>query len=603
MLAKRECRQIYRLLWSYSERTLPENDRQRVEAHLRRCAACSRQAAAYRQTVDLMRAGRTERLEVPHATWQALRVRLERASPPSSGASASEPDRTGAGLEALSALLARRPLLAWGGAALAVALLIPLAIRARQAREGERPAHVPVTAHREPPPQSRFRQVVAPLGSGRVGGTDTARRGLPAESLPHPKKAVPMPPVLAQRGLDRKVANPRDPAVDTLTPARENLAPRPSRPAPPSPEPPTQLASLDSYGRANTDTARAVRSLQSLGVEANTEAGRVFSSPSPTAGGLPSAEYELNSRRQKPILSLSLPVILSEANGAEGSRQSPSAEFGLNMHFGAQGAARDGAIKAGQDRKTDKSALPAQRVADWNLPAVRKEEYNRYFAYYLSQGLPSPPALQVMPPRAPAVLSKERAKAARIVAPGLTSSLDDLIAAAGQGDHVQGEALSAKEANPNALNEEGNTALMAEAQRGATDITRLFLKRAAEPLSHQTGLSLPPAPNVSGTWNGEDWGNVELHRTREGVYDGTYTDTWGEGIGKIHLKWSPQQQRFLGTWRQGADRFGEISIRMRKDGKTIRGAYTTDPHCKIAPADPKLADLEWNKGAGPPPLE
>ena len=39
------------------------------------------------------------------------------------------------------------------------------------------------------------------------------------------------------------------------------------------------------------------------------------------------------------------------------------------------------------------------------------------------------------------------------------------------------------------------------------------------------------------------------------------------------------------------------AIRLVRDGsgREIRGAYTTDPACKIEPANPKLADLEWRR--------
>jgi hypothetical protein len=123
---------------------------------------------------------------------------------------------------------------------------------------------------------------------------------------------------------------------------------------------------------------------------------------------------------------------------------------------------------------------------------------------------------------------------------------------------------------------------------------------AADGPARPSGFEPLPAPDVAGVWAGEGWGRVELRRTKPVVYDGTYAETWGDGTGKVHVEGSSSQQRFLGAWRQGDDRFGDISIRLVRDGSAsaIRGAYTTDPACKIEPANPKLADLECSNGGG-----
>jgi hypothetical protein len=118
---------------------------------------------------------------------------------------------------------------------------------------------------------------------------------------------------------------------------------------------------------------------------------------------------------------------------------------------------------------------------------------------------------------------------------------------------------------------------------------------APEIPAFRSGFTPPPAPVLSSAWRGEEWGEVVLRQVKPGEYEGTYTDTWGTDTGRLRLIWSPQQQRFLGTWREGTARFGDISLRLAKDGKTIRGAYTTDARSKIRPANPKLADLQWDQ--------
>ncbi len=103
-------------------------------------------------------------------------------------------------------------------------------------------------------------------------------------------------------------------------------------------------------------------------------------------------------------------------------------------------------------------------------------------------------------------------------------------------------------------------------------------------------------PDISGNWQGDDWGQVTLTQTAPGEYTGTYTDTVAKekGPGKIDLKWSRIERRFNGTWREGDDdRFGDLSVRLIN--KEIRGALTTDPKSKVNPATPRLADLVWRR--------
>ena len=111
------------------------------------------------------------------------------------------------------------------------------------------------------------------------------------------------------------------------------------------------------------------------------------------------------------------------------------------------------------------------------------------------------------------------------------------------------------------------------------------------------GMALMQAtdpPDIAGQWSGEGWGQVVLNQTAPGQYAGTYTDTVGKKEpGKIELKWSRIERRFNGTWSEGEDRFGELSIRLVD--KEIRGALTTDPKSKINPATPRLADLLWTR--------
>src|SRR6185436_19038327 len=111
-------------------------------------------------------------------------------------------------------------------------------------------------------------------------------------------------------------------------------------------------------------------------------------------------------------------------------------------------------------------------------------------------------------------------------------------------------------------------------------------------------LGLPEPPDITGEWTGPEWGQVVLKKITDKEYTGTYTDTFGRQPGEIALKWSRIERRFIGTWKEGEDRFGEISVRL-VDAE-IRGAHTTDAKSKINPGTPKLSDLTWSRAkAGP----
>jgi WD40 repeat protein len=100
-------------------------------------------------------------------------------------------------------------------------------------------------------------------------------------------------------------------------------------------------------------------------------------------------------------------------------------------------------------------------------------------------------------------------------------------------------------------------------------------------------------PDIAGDWTGDEWGRVALKKTTDGEYQGTYSDTFGKEQGVIQLTWSRIERRFNGTWREGKERFGEISVRLVD--REIRGAFTTDVRSKINPGTPHLVDLAWTR--------
>jgi serine/threonine protein kinase len=98
-------------------------------------------------------------------------------------------------------------------------------------------------------------------------------------------------------------------------------------------------------------------------------------------------------------------------------------------------------------------------------------------------------------------------------------------------------------------------------------------------------------PDIAGTWTGDEWGTVVLEEKRPGRYEGTYTETVKDNPGTIRVQWSRIERRFNGTWREGEDRFGKISVRLVDD--EIRGGWTTNRKSEINLGTPELADLSW----------
>ena len=101
-------------------------------------------------------------------------------------------------------------------------------------------------------------------------------------------------------------------------------------------------------------------------------------------------------------------------------------------------------------------------------------------------------------------------------------------------------------------------------------------------------------PDISGKWSDQDWGQVELTQQSDGIsYSGTFSQTVGDGPGTLSLKWSRTERRFNGTWIDGGDRDGDLSLQLVDE--EIRGAWTTSKTSKINPATPALADLLWTR--------
>ena len=110
------------------------------------------------------------------------------------------------------------------------------------------------------------------------------------------------------------------------------------------------------------------------------------------------------------------------------------------------------------------------------------------------------------------------------------------------------------------------------------------------------GVIDSPPPDISGNWQGEDWGQVTLTQTAPGEYTGTYTDTVAKEKvpGKIDLKWSRIERRYQRHLARGR---GRPFRRPFHPACGQRDSRRTDdqPKSKINPATPRLADLAWTR--------
>lgn len=107
----------------------------------------------------------------------------------------------------------------------------------------------------------------------------------------------------------------------------------------------------------------------------------------------------------------------------------------------------------------------------------------------------------------------------------------------------------------------------------------------------------PEKQDLTGSWSGTEWGVVRLAKSKSGEYEGAYSDTYGPRPGQIRLAWSAKEARFVGTWREGRDRFGELAVKLLAGGKSADGHHSADPSCKINGGSPMRASFQWKRAA------
>jgi hypothetical protein len=118
-----------------------------------------------------------------------------------------------------------------------------------------------------------------------------------------------------------------------------------------------------------------------------------------------------------------------------------------------------------------------------------------------------------------------------------------------------------------------------------------------------SGAARPDAavmPDLSGRWEGRGWGAVTLRRAPGGGYEGTYTDTYGKGVGRLRLWFSPRSGAFEGTWGEGRYRYGRLSVRVAGGAGAAgpySGSYSADAACEYDPGSPAAEAFRWARVA------
>lgn len=80
---------------------------------------------------------------------------------------------------------------------------------------------------------------------------------------------------------------------------------------------------------------------------------------------------------------------------------------------------------------------------------------------------------------------------------------------------------------------------------------------------------------LTGRWINDDWGLVKLDGKT-----GTYTDTYGGGIGTFEFT-QTGPRAFDAVWRESKARHGTMTVTLSDDAKSLDGKWTPDPDCTI----------------------
>jgi hypothetical protein len=136
--------------------------------------------------------------------------------------------------------------------------------------------------------------------------------------------------------------------------------------------------------------------------------------------------------------------------------------------------------------------------------------------------------------------------------------------------------------------------------RTATAALALLLLAFAEALParppERPSSDIVFVPDLGGRWEEPNWGTVTLRPTADGRgYEGTYSFTFGKDVGRLSLSYNPRSGAFEGKWNEGTYRFGRVSVKVGRGGKSASGNYNADAKCEYAPGEPARYDFVWKR--------
>ncbi len=100
-------------------------------------------------------------------------------------------------------------------------------------------------------------------------------------------------------------------------------------------------------------------------------------------------------------------------------------------------------------------------------------------------------------------------------------------------------------------------------------------------------------PDIAGEWTGDEWGTVVLEAVKPTQYTGSFQGVDNSKDGSITLNWSRVERRFNGSWQEGKDSKGRLSLRLV--GDDIRGGWTADKATAKDSGWPRLGDFAWRR--------
>lgn len=122
---------------------------------------------------------------------------------------------------------------------------------------------------------------------------------------------------------------------------------------------------------------------------------------------------------------------------------------------------------------------------------------------------------------------------------------------------------------------------------GPPPLTRSPPRLAVATGSTSAVSAVSSVAKLAGRWSGPEWGWVVLNSDG----NGSYTDTYGTGPGRIELH--AVGDGYEGRWVESSRRFGTLRFVLEPNGEAIVGTWAPDPRCTIGTTTG--GSLRWSR--------